>query len=46
MKIKRDCSCPCHGGGVAIHVVPCCDGMVAKFFRKLKRKKTAAAEPK
>jgi hypothetical protein len=27
MKRRRDCNCPCHRGGVVVHVVPCCDGM-------------------
>src|SRR5262249_29312806 len=27
VKRKQDCKCPCHISGVAIHIVPCCDGM-------------------
>jgi hypothetical protein len=36
MKHRRDCKCPCHEGGVAIHVVPCCDGMPFDPLRKAK----------
>ena len=46
MKPKRNCTCPCHRGGVAVHVVPCCDGMPLGLLKKLKqsRKGTKQSE--
>jgi hypothetical protein len=31
VKMKR--TCPCHVSGVAVHVVPCCDGMLKSTFK-------------
>jgi len=28
LKPFRECDCPCHKGGVVIHVVACCDGYI------------------
>ena len=36
MKSRRDCNCPCHCGGVAVHVVPCCEGILSSLFKKRK----------
>jgi hypothetical protein len=36
LKHKRDCNCPCHHGGVAIHVEPCCDGMPLALLKSRK----------
>jgi len=37
MKNRQDCNCPCHHGGVAVHVVPCCDGMPSGLFKGTKK---------
>jgi hypothetical protein len=42
MKNRRDCNCPCHSGGVVVHPVPCCDGILGY----LKRKPKSDAKPK
>jgi len=34
MKSRRDCKCPCHHGGIAVHVVPCFEG-IATFVEEL-----------
>ena len=36
MKSRRDYHCPCHRGGVAVHVVPCCEEMLSSLFKKRK----------
>jgi hypothetical protein len=51
MKRRQDCDCPCHRGGVAVHVVPCCEGMLSSLLEKHnessgKRKKAAKRKPK
>ena len=54
MKRRQDCDCPCHHGGVAVHVVPCCEGMLSSLLEKHnesnestgKRKKAATRKPK
>ena len=45
MKCRRNCRCPCHSGGVALHFVPCCEGMLPRLLKKvgLKRNKRASA---
>jgi hypothetical protein len=48
MKHRRDCTCPCHRGGVAIHVVACCDGMllgVSKIGATKKEHKSVQKKP-
>ena len=34
MKRRQDCDCPCHLGGAAVHVVPCCEGMLSSLFKR------------
>jgi hypothetical protein len=51
MKRRQDCDCPCHRGGVAVHVVPCCEGMLSSLLEEHnessgKRKKAATRKPK
>ena len=46
MKHGRDCKCPCHQGGVAIHVVPCCDGMPLGLVSKRKEREKAESSPR
>jgi hypothetical protein len=36
MENRRDCNCPCHSGSVAVHPVPCCDGVLGYLKRKPK----------
>jgi hypothetical protein len=51
MKRRQDCDCPCHHrGGVAVHVVPCCEGMLSSLLEKHnessgKRKKAPKRKP-
>src|SRR5258707_15137502 len=33
LKSGRDCKCPCHHGGIAMHFVPCCDEKLG-FLRR------------
>jgi hypothetical protein len=40
MKSRRDCDCPCHSGGVLLHVVPCCDGFIGYLKKTSKVGKT------
>jgi|HubBroStandDraft_6_1064221.scaffolds.fasta_scaffold02673_8 hypothetical protein len=48
MKPRRDCTCPCHRSGVAIHVVPCCEGMLLGLASEAmeSRKKTKTVQEK
>jgi hypothetical protein len=46
MKRRWDCTCPCHVGGVAVHVVPCCDGMPLGWINKLKSPRKNAKRPR
>jgi hypothetical protein len=46
MKHRRDCKCPCHQGGVAIHVVPCCDGMPLGLVSKRKQSRIGGKQSK
>ena len=46
MKPRRDCLCACHQGGVAIHVVPCCDGMPLDLLKKAKQSRKGARQSK
>jgi len=34
MKRRQDCDCACYRGGVAVHVVPCCEGMLSSLLEK------------
>jgi hypothetical protein len=42
---SQDCDCLCHKGGVVLHVVTCCDGMLTRLSRRRGRAK-ASAKPK
>jgi hypothetical protein len=44
---RRKCSCPCHLGGIAVHVVPCCDrvSLPIALVDKLKRWKVRTKHP-
>jgi len=46
MKLRRNCTCPCHRGGVAVHVVPYCDGMPLVLVSKPKQSKKGARQSK
>jgi hypothetical protein len=46
MKRRHNCKCPCHQGGVAIHVVPCCDGMPLGLLIKSKHLQNKTERPK
>jgi len=46
MKHRRDCNCAYHQGGVAIHVVPCCDGMPLGLVSKRKQSKIGGKQSK
>jgi hypothetical protein len=46
MKHRQDCNCACHQRGVAIHVVPCCDGMQLGLVSTRKQSKIGGKQSK
>jgi hypothetical protein len=43
---QSGCTCPCHRGGVAVHVVPCCDAMPVALVRMRKQSRKRARNSK
>ena len=46
MKPRRNCNCACHRSGIAIHVVPCCDGLLLGLVSKAIEKKAKTVQQK
>src|SRR5260370_13280008 len=44
LKSRRDCKCPCHHGGIAMHFVPCCDEKLGFLRRRRPSAKRAGTK--